>query len=52
MSSGFTPDSICDLIVNLFNLLVNILLLWQSQKLSVALVSHRYRTFFQFFQAC
>jgi len=39
MFSTFSPDSICDLIVNILNLLVNILLLWQSQKLVVIVVS-------------
>jgi hypothetical protein len=32
------PDVICSLIVNLLNLLVNALLLWQSQKLFIVMV--------------
>ena len=39
MPSSFSPDAICDLIIALFNLIVNVLLLWQSQKLLVLAVS-------------
>lgn len=37
-SSTVSLDFICNLIVNLLNLLVNALLLWQSQKLFVNMV--------------
>jgi hypothetical protein len=37
-SSAVSPDFICSLIFNLLNLLVNVLLLWQSQKLFVIMV--------------
>lgn len=37
-SSAVSLDFICSLIVNLLNILVNVLLLWQSQKLFVIIV--------------
>lgn len=40
MSSALSPDAICDLVINVTNVLVNVLLLWQSQKLLVIAVSY------------
>jgi Co/Zn/Cd efflux system component len=36
--SAVSPDFICSLVINILNLLVNVLLLWQSQKLFVVMV--------------